>query len=235
MSFCVFGYSLAHRRLGTNISVFGHKTEDNVFGFNVCFLYNSFSKTYKAFNYTRSKVDLVFFVFCFFLVSGEGLFEWEESRPTEPHYYYKRNVMGKGGPLHHQHYKPIILPPKTKKKREAECTSQTTDIKTILLTPVQKLGDVLLSPERGVVALIVETHQDIQQRLHTQALAIRLSWPVQDQLLQLLQTHLSRHDYSGLLVFELMMVVMKEVVVVVGKRADTSSACLVSTEGPVKK
>lgn len=102
-----------------------------------------------------------------------------------------------------------------------------------MLTPVQKLGDVLLSPERGVVALIVEAHQDIQQRLHTQALAIRLSWPVQDQLLQLLQTHLSRHDYSGLLVFELMMVMMKEVEVVVGKSRHLLGL-FVSTEGPVK-
>lgn len=32
MFFCVFGYSLAHCQLGTNISVFGHKTEDSVFG-----------------------------------------------------------------------------------------------------------------------------------------------------------------------------------------------------------
>lgn len=119
--------------------------------------------------------------------------------------------MGKGGPLHHQHYQPIILP---KKDREAGCTGQTTGNKKIrhcLLTPVQKLQYIFLSSEWGVVALIVEADQDIQQSLHTQALAIRLSWPVQDQLLQLLQTHLSRHDYSVLLVFDVMMIEEVEV------------------------
>lgn len=75
----------------------------------------------------------------------------------------------------------------------------------ILLTPVQKLQDIFLSSERWVVALIIEADQDIQQRFHAQTLAIRLSWPVQDQLLQLLQTHLSRHVYSGFLFLKVMM------------------------------
>lgn len=74
-----------------------------------------------------------------------------------------------------------------------------------LLTPIQKLQDIFLSSEWGVVALIVQADQDIQQRFHTQALAVRLSWPIQDQLLQLLQTHLSRHDYSGLFLSVLML------------------------------
>lgn len=69
-----------------------------------------------------------------------------------------------------------------------------------LLTPLQELGDVLLPPERGVVALIVETHQDVQHGLHAQALAVGMSRPVLDQLLQLFQTHFPRHD---VLVFRL--------------------------------
>lgn len=66
-----------------------------------------------------------------------------------------------------------------------------------MLTPVQKLQNVLLPAERGVVALVVQTDQDVQQRLHAQALAGGLSRSVQDQLLQLLQTHLSRHGSGG--------------------------------------
>lgn len=61
------------------------------------------------------------------------------------------------------------------------------------LTPLQELGDVLLPPERGVVALIVETHQDVQQGLHAQTLAVGPGRPVLDQLLQLFQTHFPRH------------------------------------------
>lgn len=63
------------------------------------------------------------------------------------------------------------------------------------LTPIQKVQDVFVPPEGGVVALIIETDQDVQQGLHTHTLTIGLSWTVQDQLLQLLQTHLPRHDY----------------------------------------
>lgn len=62
-----------------------------------------------------------------------------------------------------------------------------------LLTPLQELCDVLLPPKRGVVALIVETHQDVQQSLHAQALAVGASRPVLDQFLQLFQTHFPRH------------------------------------------
>lgn len=74
-------------------------------------------------------------------------------------------------------------PRKPKKKTKSVC----------FLTPLQELGDVLLPPERGVVALIVETHQDVQQGLHAQALAVGASRPVLDQLLQLFQTHFPRH------------------------------------------
>ncbi len=108
--------------------------------------------------------------------------------------------------------------------------NKSTFKKIRLLTPLQKFQDIFLSSERGVVALIVQADQDIQQRFHTQALAIRLSWPVQDQLLQLLQTHLSRHDYSGLLGCELMM--MEEVGREMSKHL---LGLLVSAKGPVKK
>lgn len=101
--------------------------------------------------------------------------------------------MGKGGPLHHQYHEPLILPAAT---GEAQHTDRGGNAfknktkKTHKLTPIQKLHDVFLPPERGVVALIIEAHQDVQQCLHAQALAAGAGRPVQDQLLQLLQTHL---------------------------------------------
>lgn len=78
--------------------------------------------------------------------------------------------------------------------RKSEPKKNTQKNKTVcLLTPLQELSDVLLPPKRGVVALIVETHQDVQQGLHAQALAVGASRPVLDQLLQLFQTHFPRH------------------------------------------
>lgn len=58
------------------------------------------------------------------------------------------------------------------------------------LTPVQEVRDVLLPLQRGVGALGAEAEQQVEQRLHTQTAGLLL---LQEQLLQPLQTDLSRH------------------------------------------
>lgn len=58
------------------------------------------------------------------------------------------------------------------------------------LTPLQEVCDVLLPLEGGLGALCEEAEQQVQQRLHAQTSGLLL---LQQQLLQPLQTHLSRH------------------------------------------
>lgn len=61
------------------------------------------------------------------------------------------------------------------------------------LTKVNKLGDVFLSSQRGVAALVVQDDEDIQQGLHTEGLAIAVLYPSNVQITQFSQSLLRRH------------------------------------------
>lgn len=63
-----------------------------------------------------------------------------------------------------------------------------------ILTPLQKLGDALLSSEGGIIALIIQADEHVQKALDAETLAIRLNRTIQEQLFQLFQTNLPRHD-----------------------------------------
>lgn len=71
------------------------------------------------------------------------------------------------------------------------------------LTPFQVFKNVLLSSQRRIIAFIIKADEYIQQRLHTEALPIGLSGPVQDELLQLPQTHFPGHVCFGVRRFSL--------------------------------
>lgn len=61
------------------------------------------------------------------------------------------------------------------------------------LTPLQELGYVLLSPERGIIAFIIQADEHVQQSLDAETLAIRLDRTIQEHFLQLFQTNFPRH------------------------------------------
>lgn len=60
------------------------------------------------------------------------------------------------------------------------------------LTPLEKLGHILVAAQGRVAALSIQADEHVEQRLHAQG-ALVAPGPVQEQLLQLLEPHLGRH------------------------------------------